>query len=329
MVRDDTDGARRLPRGFWSFAAVLCAVSLVVLLGAFVVHRSDRGIEFGVFDWVHVVIAPEDEFVDVTKMLRDEEGADTDKAVDALRNAGFHRLDGSHPVDGRAETALREKGFHHIGSKGLIEAMRDFDVKTFNSRDSEQAAKDAARLRGALLEMMGRLEGPFELPGTLSGATADFIGALEELDDALQERREVSDLMRAIWEKRLEYAKPFGSVWLRADLEVWPDGEGADGRALACPLNKWLKGRYIQLLTGDGSVEILAQHDPRAFPCNGREAPPSRSLLKGDPVRLAISETTARQLIAPDPAQQGPLPAAFEAELDLRPANLVSVVRLP
>ena len=342
MATERRDSPFGLPRGFWPFATVLC----VVLLGAFVVHRSDRGLDLNVFNLMHIVIAPEDDFVQVSKMLR---GEDHDEATVAriLQGEGFHRIGGSGPIDGPTEAVLESRGFHeiaterpiddhaaallqakgfyHIASQDLIDAIRRFEFAAFDP-DREVAEAKAARLRSELLEMMGRLEGPFELPGTLSGATGDFIGALEELDAALRERREVGDLLAVMWERSLKHQPPFTQHWLRAEVEVLPEGDGPAGRILACPQNDVLDGKYVQLVPlvpGSGQVELRVEHDRGLFACDQHPAMMVPEMLAGEPVRLAISAETARDLIMA--GREGPMiHDRFEAEFQPRPAHLAS-----
>ena len=333
MATERRDSPFGLPRGFWPFATVLC----VVLLGAFVVHRSEHGFQFSVFDWVDVAIVPEDGFAEVIRMLRvnedhnepkaDKNEADErrSEALDLLRSAGFYRLDGPEAIDNHAAALLQAKGFYHIASQDLIDAIRRFEFAAFDP-DREVAEAKAARLRSELLEMMGRLEGPFELPGTLSGATGDFIGALEELDAALRERREVGDLLAVMWERSLKHQPPFTQHWLRAEVEVLPEGDGPAGRILACPQNDVLDGKYVQLVPlvpGSGQVELRVEHDRGLFACDQRPAMMVPEMLAGEPVRLAISAETARDLIMT--GREGPMiHDRFEAEFQPRPAHLAS-----
>ena len=240
MASDGSQGLRDRLTGGWALAAVL----VVVLLGGFVVYTSNRGMEFSLFG-IGIMIAPEDDFVEVTRMLRGEKH-DERVAAALLQSKDFHRIGGPDPIDDTATALLQTKGFYRIGSQDLIDAIRRFEVAAFDP-DREVAEAKAARLRSELLEMMGSLAGPFALPGTLSGATGDFIHALEELDAALGERHQVSGLLSEMWERSLKHESPFSQRWLKAEVTVLPEGEGPAGRILACPQNDLLDGRYVKL----------------------------------------------------------------------------------
>lgn len=298
----ESEAARPRLWGPWAFATALAAILLV----GFIAVRTGQGVTVNLWDRVSIVVAAEDKYIEVLKLLRGE--PDHDRTL--------------------AENLLQSEGFYHIGSLDLLDAIHRFDVAEFH-RDPELARAGAERMRAALLEMVGSLDGPFETPGTLRQASIEFIRALDDLERAMEEHRQASPLLAEFWRAMTNRESIFRLRQFQAEVEVLAGGEaGAPPKILVCQNNDFMANRDIQLfvMSGEASAALQGYVSARAgksfrdFPCLSGD-PMLPAALAGQPVPLRVNEAAARAIF--DPQGLGAaVPRRFAASFLVLPGNV-------
>lgn len=251
-----------------------------------------------------------------------------EKVKRLLASKGYRYIGGSDTLiqDGEVTRALAAKGYYHIGSQELIDAIRRFDLEEFGP-DPQLAGVFQARLRTALIDMMGSLDGPFEVetPGVLWGASTDFLGALDDLEKALHQSEQASRFLTEFWLAMANRRSVFGLNRFNAEVQVV--GSLADGdlpRILVCDESDYLDGRYVQLYAlseGDDS-SMIGFTDPleaeRHISACFKSVPDLSLALAGQPIPLAVNAAAARVIFGEVPAG-GDVPGRFHARLSVLP----------
>jgi hypothetical protein len=222
-------------------------------------------------------------------------------------------LDTSLAADDRSvEAILESRGFYRPASEQLIAVLAAIDASTPGGR----------KVADGLLQMLWNLEGPFESPGTLSGADGRMVEALNEIARGGNESGEANKLLAALWEDQIDQTGIFRQRKFSATVEGGPSArERANAEVYACPGSAIVDGRVIMIFVKGGRDQLVTEvrHDPAIFSCSDDDPVTTRQLLAGRSARLAMNGAAFRRVWG-----EGADPPAAPATVDfvVFPRNL-------
>lgn len=210
---------------------------------------------------------------------------------------------------------LESRGYYQLTSDRLVTVLSEVDT------DTDEGAMVARRLR----QMLWDLKGPFRRPETLSGADRRMMQALDDLDKAIADADEASDLLATLWERNLDQRGIFLQRQFPASIKMVERAPIGEPRIYACSGGPLEVGRVIEIFTEIGSAMAAIEHNPALFSCDDRPIS-TRQLLTGKvTVPLGLNETAFKMAVDPD-GSLGITGVESHATFVLYPRNLIGGV---
>lgn len=190
-------------------------------------------------------------------------------------------LDKALEKDNEAVTAaLASRRFYHMASDEFLSELAGI-------KPSDQHWK---RVSDGMRRMLANLEGPFQLPGTLSQADEKLMQAFEDLEGAVSEAKEASALLATLWERNLEQRGVFRQRVFPANIRIIEHAPENQQVIFACTGGGLVGGRIIDVFTEKGSSlrgEIYI--DPSYFDCAEPAVSVREMLTEKVPISLGMN----------------------------------------
>ena len=222
------------------------------------------------------------------------------------------------------EVLLSEHGFYNITSTRLVDAIGRIDA----------AAEENKKVTQGLREVLWDLNGPFQRPGTLTGADERLIGALEELEEVLRESGETSRLLAELWRRSLNRTSVFRPRSFHAVVkQISGEPESLNPEApptiYACPGSAFVgKEMSIWIPEGEGGlVTGFVVEEVTKFDCDSSKRS-LQQLLAGQPADLALDRNTF-SILAGQSETEDTLPSVLEAKFSVQPQDLRAAIFVP
>jgi hypothetical protein len=218
------------------------------------------------------------------------------------------------------EVILSEHDYFNIKSTRLVDAVARIDA----------AAKENRAVTQGLREVLWDLNGPFQRPGTLTGADERLIGALEELEEVLRESGETSRLLAALWKKSLNRTGVFRPRSFEAEVKLLSSDSVADPatddeappKIYACPGSEFI-GKEMSIWIPDGQGGLVLGYvveEVTKFDC-GISKRNLQQLLAGQSAHLALDKDAFSALLG-RVEHEDALPESVHAKFSVQPQNL-------
>lgn len=167
------------------------------------------------------------------------------------------------------------------------------------------------KIASGLRDMLYDLRGPFAVPGALRSAkNGAFVGALNDLDDALKNATSANAILAKLWENDQNRTGIFKLRRFSATVEIVPNapfGDETYPNVFTCPGSALPEGRIIQI-TGVGQYkgQTLAEvhQNMMLFPCDRPGLTVEELLAQKKVVRLGLSERVFRRLTSIDATER-------------------------
>jgi len=194
------------------------------------------------------------------------------------------------------EAILVSQQYYNLANANLVDQLEHLDASKPETKEISN------RLRRLLWD----LRPPFDIPYTLSGADERMRKALDALETARKENKQVNAFLVELWKESLQGGSIFLPRSFSATVEIVqgaPIGSEKRKIVLVCPGDAiaTVSGVVMTLRVerGSDSNNILADvnQNPSLFPCSGTALTVEKLLAEEGTVRLGISESAFRDLV--------------------------------
>jgi hypothetical protein len=219
------------------------------------------------------------------------------------------------------EAILVSQQYYNLANANLVDQLEHLDASKPETKEISN------RLRRLLWD----LRPPFDIPYTLIGADERMRKALDALETARKENKQVNAFLVELWKESLQGGSIFLPRSFSATVEIVrgaPTGSEKRKIVLVCPGDAiaTVSGVVMTLRVerGSDSNNILADvnQNPSLFPCRGTALTAEKLLAEEGTVRLGISESAFRDLVPA--SESGTGEGRVDARFQLYPKYMIS-----
>lgn len=218
------------------------------------------------------------------------------------------------------ENLLSDRGYYSLQGIKLVDALERLNVDL----------PENAEVTKGIRELLWMQRGPFQPPGSLSGADERLFAALVELEQESRDQAKSNRLLALLWRSSLEQTGFFRPRVFKAEIRSSLAGRAVSANTkeiYACPGNV-LVGKTVTIV-GHSQAEFRqisgkVADDPFRFPCPDDGASLD-ALLGGAALKIGLDPITFAELA--DPTNRlGALPAVLDAVFQVRPADITEPI---
>ena len=179
------------------------------------------------------------------------------------------------------EAILASRSYYHLSSDKFLSTLRDMDP----------SSDEGMKIGNALRRMLANLEGPFQLPHTLSQADEKLLQAFDALEKTMSGAQEASALIAALWEHNVEQKGIFRLRAFPADIRLLEHAPDDLQVIFACSGGALINGRKIDVFSEKNSNTLRGEihTDPSYFDCEEPAIDVQQMLTGTVPIPLGIS----------------------------------------